>query len=348
MQSLATAGAQHSSVVASGATLSGSLTLHLGSGTAQTITLDLTDDSLSGLATAINNASAGVAATVITDSSGSRLSLVSSQTGAANNVTVDASSLADSGGNSLQFISTQTGSDAAYTLDGIPLSSGSNTVAGALPGVSFQLLGISSSNVTLTIANDTNTISSAFSSFVSAYNTLATGLATQEGKDSSGNAEPLFGDQTLSLIQSQISSAFAFVTHNTGARSNLAQLGLSLGVNGQLSLDTGALSTALTSNFTGVTNFFENAHDFGQNLTTVLNGLGSTGSGALALRTSQNSGEEKTLSDDKTNLETRLTAYQTSLTAELNTANQILQSIPQQLSEQTQVFDAITGYKGGN
>ena len=344
VQRLATTSTQHSSVVPSGATLVGSFRFQVGSGTSRTITLDSGNNTLAGLAKSINQLSAGVNATVITDSSGSRLSLISSKSGAANEITTDASGLSESDGSVPSFTETQSGGDAAYTLDGVALSGSSNTVSTALTGVTFQLLGVSSNNVTLAIANDTSGITSVLSTFVSAYNTLATALAAQEGKNASGSAQPLFGDQTLSLIQSQLSTALAFATSNTGATSNLAQLGIAIGTTGQLTQDTDALSSALSENFDGAATFFQSAGDFGQNLTTVLNGLGSNGQGALALRTAQNSAEESTLADDKTTLELRLSAYQTRLTSQLTTANQILQAIPQQLSETKQIYAAITGY----
>jgi flagellar hook-associated protein 2 len=344
VQTLATTSTQHSSPVPPGATLGGSFTLQVGSGASRTITLDPADGSLAGLAKAINNLDSGVIATVVSDSAGARLSLISETSGAEGDITADGSGLTDADGNALSMIETQAGVDAAYTLDGIPLTSRSNTVSSALNGVTFQLLGPSSSTVTMQIANDTSSISSALSTFVAAYNTLTTALSAQEAKDSSGAAQPLFGDQTLSLIQSQLSTALAFATSNSGKSSNLAQMGIGVGASGQLTLDTSALSTALANNFTGVTNFFQNVGDFGQNLTTMLNGLGNSGQGALALRLAQNTTEEKTLADNKTNLEARLALYQIDLTDELNTANAVLQSIPQQLNEMKQIYAAITGY----
>ncbi|MEG9432930.1 flagellar filament capping protein FliD [Terriglobus sp. ADX1] len=341
---LATTSQQHSNAVASGATLSGSLSIQVGGGTATTITIDSTNNTMSTLAKSINDLDVGVTATVITDSSGSYLSLTSNTSGAAGNMTLDTSNLTDSNDNSISMTATATGADAAYTLDGISLTSSSNTVTSALPGITFQLVGTSSTNVTMEIVNDTGSISTALNNFISAYNTLSSALSGQETKDSSGNAEPLFGDQILSLIQSQLSTALAFSTGNSGKTSNLAQLGITVGTNGQLSLDTSALSSALASNFTGISNFFMNVGDFGQNLTTVLSGLGNSGNGALTLRTAQNTSEESTLADNKTNLETRLATYQTSLTTELNAANEILQAIPQQLNEIKQIYAAITGY----
>ncbi|MGA3082731.1 MAG: flagellar filament capping protein FliD, partial [Terracidiphilus sp.] len=76
------------------ATLSGSITLAVGNGAAQTITLNSTDNTLAGLAGAINASGAGITASVLTDSSGSRLSLVSGTSGAQGNLTINANSIA--------------------------------------------------------------------------------------------------------------------------------------------------------------------------------------------------------------------------------------------------------------
>lgn len=346
VQQLASASQQHTSKIPAGQTLAGELTLQVGSGPAQTIQVDsLTDKSVAGVAAAVNRLDAGVTASVITDSTGSYLAFTSTATGAANNLTIGTAGLSDTAGGSISVVTTQAGVDAQYTLDGIALSSGSNTVAAVLQGVTFQLVAPTTAPVTLQIANNSSGVTSALSSFVSAFNTLTSALSAQEGKDASGNALPLYGDQTVSLIQSQLSRALAFVTTNSGKSSNLAQLGISVGADGKLSLDTSTLSSALDSNFQGVASFFQTQGDFAQNLASVLNGLGTSGQGALALRTSQNSSEEKTLADDKTALEARIAQYQTSLTAELNTANQVLQGIPSQLNEVNQIYSAITGYK---
>lgn len=348
VQQLATASQQHTSRVPTGQTLTGAFTLQVGNGPVHTVALDsLADRSVAGLAAAVNALNVGVNASVITDSTGSYLSLTSAATGSANSLSTDSSGLSDTAGNSISTVATQAGSDAQYTLDGIALSSSSNTVAGALPGVTFQLLAPSTKPVSVDIENDVNGVSAALSTFVSAFNTLTAALGAQEGKDASGNALPLFGDQTLSLIQSQLSRALAFVTSNTGKTSNLSQLGISVGVDGKLTLDATALSSALNSNFVGVTNFFQTQGDFAQNLSSVLNGLGPTGKGALALRTLQNSAEEKALADDKTGLEGRVAQYQTGLTSELNLANQLLQGIPGRLNEVDQIYSAITGYRKG-
>lgn len=354
VQALAQTSRQRSDVVPASTTLSGTLKLTVGSGTEHDIKI-AASSTLAQVASQVNAAAVGVTASLITDSNGSRLVLTSGTSGAAGEITADSSGLTDSSGNSLPLTEVQAGTDAAYTLDGASLTSSSNTVSTALTGVTFQLVaanggrGTTSTPTTLQVAADTSSVSTALSTFVSAYNSLATNLNAQEGKDSSGNAEPLFGNPIVQQLQSSLSSALSFVkgtySTTTGATQpmSLATLGIATGTDGTLTLDSSTLSSVLTSRLSDMTTFFQETKNFGQNFSKTLLNLSNTGNGALALAVSNNTAEERTLADNKTNLETRLSVYQTNLTQELTTANEILQSIPTQLKGITALFDAITG-----
>jgi flagellar hook-associated protein 2 len=326
-------------------TLSGSVTFQVGSGTATTITADSGSNTLSTLAAAINSADAGVTASVISDSSGARLSLVSGTSGAAGQLTVT-SALSDATASTSLGVNTgQTGADASLTVDGIALTSASNTVSTAIPGVTFQLLASDvGSPVQVEITNDNTAIETAFSSLVTAYNAVVQDVTTQEGNDASGNPEPLYGSPTLSLIQSQLSSALTSGAAS-GSVSNISQLGLSFNDDGTLSLDTDALDSELNNNFSDVTGFLQNTSSFGQNFATVLNNIGTQApNGAIFLAQQQNSAQEASLNTDITNENATLAAQKTTLTDELNTANETLQSIPSQLNEVNEMYSAITGY----
>jgi flagellar hook-associated protein 2 len=61
-------------------------------------------------------------------------------------------------------------------------------------------------------------------------------------------------------------------------------------------------------------------------------------------RSKQNSAQEKALNADISNEDTLLAAQSTQLTNELNAANQILQSIPSQLSQVNEIYSSFTGY----
>ncbi len=344
INSLAQTSSEVSSAISNASdTLSGNVTIQ-----GHEFDIDSTDNTLATLSAAINAADIGVKASVITDSSGSRLSLVSGASGAAGQLTVT-SSLSGAAAGDIAFQVGQAGKDASLTVDGVPVTSSSNTVSNAIPGVTFQLLGSSAgSEIQVEITNDNTDIATAMNSFVTAYNAVIKDINTQEGNDSSGNPEPLYGNPTLAMIQSQITGSL-FAGAASGSVGNITQLGISMNNDGTLSLNADAFNSALTSNFSDVVGFLQNSGSFGQTMATTLNNLGTQApNGAVYLAQQQNSAQEKALNTDISNEDAVLAAQKTQLTDELNTANEILQSIPSQLNEVNEMYSAITGYNTGN
>jgi flagellar hook-associated protein 2 len=349
VNNLATTSSEVSGTLANASdTLSGSVTITV-NGKSSEIDVSSSSNTLSSLASAINAADAGVTATVLTDSSGSRLSLASTTSGAAGNITISSALSDTTTGNSIAFTSSQPGKDASIVVDGTTLTSSSNTVTNAIPGVTFQLLASSASStspVQIQITNDNTDVETAITNFVNAYNAVANDLTTQTGKDSSGNSEPLAGTPILSQLQSSLSGAL-FAGSASGSINSLEQLGI--GVNsdgsGTLTIDGDTLDAALNNNYSDVTGFFQNTGSFGQTLSTTLNNLGTQApDGAIFLAQQQNSAQEAALKTDVTNENTLLATQKTQLTDELNAANQILQGIPSQLDEVNSIFDSLTGF----
>ncbi|NYF89107.1 flagellar filament capping protein FliD [Tunturiibacter empetritectus] len=306
-------------------------------------------NTLTGLAAAINSAAIGVTASVITDSSGSRLSLVSGTSGAAGQLATITSTLAD-GGTSITFpgppSSGQQGQDARITVDGVQVTSPSNTVTGAIPGVTFQLLSSASpgTQVQVQVTDNTTDIGTAVSNFVSAYNTVVKDINTEATNSSTGTAPALLGSPILAQLQSQLTGAL-FGGAASGSINNFGQLGISMNNDGTLTLDSSTLTSALSSNLSDVTGFFQSSGSFGQTLSTAVNNLGTQApNGAIYLAQQQNAAQEKALNADITNENSLLSEQKTQLTDELNTANQILQSIPSQLSQVNEIYSAVTGY----
>jgi flagellar hook-associated protein 2 len=262
-------------------TLSGSMTVKLGNGTTETIVIGAAPTSpaantiytgsgkntLANIASALNSANLGLTANVLADSSGSRLSIVSGTSGAAGQLTI-ASSLTDANNvtaanpsGTLNYNDGVDGKDASLTIDGVPLTSASNTVSNLIPGVTFQLLAPSAeeSNNTLesvqvVIANDNSGVESTFNQFVTDYNSLISAINSQEGHDSSGNPEPLFGSPTLSLLQQELLGGLNTANPNgyIDAVSTAADVSLSgsitiqVGKNTAQTVNVGDSSTAAT------------------------------------------------------------------------------------------------------
>jgi flagellar hook-associated protein 2 len=77
----------------------------------------------------------------------------------------------------------------------------------------------------------------------------------------------------------------------------------------------------------------------------MLNNAGTnTATGVLALASSSNSSIESTLNADISKEASLISAQQSSLTTELNTANEIMQQLPTQLEGVNELYSAITGY----
>ena len=373
VQNLAQTSSAASDAVGASDVLTGGITFKVGTGDWQTVNVGdgSTAATLSGLAMAINNdPDAGVTASVLTNADGTqRLSLVSQTGGTAGEITIANSTnnaqspttLADStnpdSNTGLGLATIQDGVDAHFTVDGVSLSSGTNTVANAIPGVTFQLLstgtpsssssGSTPESVEVVIANDTSSIETAVNTFVTDYNTVMTAMDAQEGKDSSGNPEPLYGSSVLAQLQEGLQSAVS-QSFGTGTINSLISLGItaSSSDDGTITLDSGALTDALNNNFSDVVSFFQNSGSFGSAFAETLNNLGnnSGADGAIALALSENSSEETTLNDDVSNQEALIATQKTNLTNELNQANEVLQEIPEQLQEVNEMYSAVTGY----
>jgi flagellar hook-associated protein 2 len=326
-------------------TLSGSLSIQIGSAAAKTIAIDSSNDTLSTLASAINNGSYGVTASVITDANGSRLSLTSSTSGSAGQITLGGALTDATTSTALSFHVGQSGADANLTVDGLPLTSASNTVTGAIPGVTFQLLSSApSESIQIQITNNNTGVETAVQSFVTAYNTVAGDIKTQAGHDTSGNPEPLYGSPTMALIQTQLSQALNGGTAS-GTITSIEQLGITANPDGTLTLDVTKLDSILNSNYSDVTGYLQNTGSWGQSLSTTIDGLGNaTPKDAISLELSQNATVESGLNTDISNENALIATEKSNLTTELNTANQELQAIPEQLSEVNEIYSAVTGY----
>ena len=348
VNSLAQTSSFFSGEVASPAdTLSGSLSIGIGTAN-RTITIGTSNNTLTSLAAAINSGTYGVTASVISDTNGSRLSLVSNTSGTAGQLTIS-SSLSDTTKSSpVAFTQGQAGANASLSVDGLATTSASNTVTNAIPGVTFQLLEASpATSVQVQITNDNSSIETAVQTFATAYNAILSTIKTQEGNDSTGAAEPLYGNPTLSLLQTQLSQAL-FAGSTSGTVSNITQLGLTVAADGTLSVNTDTLDAKLNSSYSDVEGFFQATGSFGESLSATLNNLGTTDTtGAIALSLTQNATEEYGINTDISTKESAIAAEKTSLTAELNTANEELQAIPEQLNEINELYSAFTGYNSG-
>lgn len=252
----------------------GTLTLELGnigtgsfvakSGTSP-VTINFTGSTIEELRAAINDANAGVSASIINGTAGKQLLISSNETGASNTIRVSGTAglagLAfDPIAPSSSFTTKSAAQDAKITLEGSELSSATNTFAEAMTGVSITVKKahdplVLTDSTSLTIGIDTAGMSTKVSDFVKSWNelnTLRKDLTKYDATTKTGAA--LSGDSTVANMVSQLRSVLTSAP--VGASSEyptLARLGISLQSDGSLKLDESAFNTAVSTNLSAVT-----------------------------------------------------------------------------------------------
>ena len=335
-------GGSSGTILATGAT-SGEIDLQVGGSTGTTHAITITPgshDTLTSLASYINKQQWGVNASVVTDANGSRLALVSQSTGTPSTVAIT------SNNTSLSFAAPSGGANAVLSIDGIPYSSASNTITGAIPGVTLNLAGQSSGNlVQLTVGPDTSQATAAINNFVAAYNQVINDINQQYTVNTATNSEgPLGSDSSLRQLQSSLMADVTYATGGSSGYNNLAALDLSMNNDGTLSVDSTQLSSALSSNPSGFVSFFQNATHtgFADKFHTDLTNLTNPTEGVLNLDLTQNKAQQQNLTNSINNFETQLTAEETQLTNEYNQVNASLQAYPLLLQEVTATLGTMS------
>jgi flagellar hook-associated protein 2 len=213
-------------------------------------------DTLATLASRINGSSAGVAAVVVTNGNTQQLILRGTNTGTNSGFQVTTSA----GLEQFQYYSATSSivqptkglleaptlaTDATLTVEGIPVTSHSNTVVDAVPGVTLNLL-TANSTANVTVVTDKDAIKTKIQAFQDAYNKLNADLKAQTKYDAATKTGgPLLGDGTTVGIQSMLR---ALVGSNGPAASTitrLSNLGLEIQADGSLSTNSTKLDAAM-------------------------------------------------------------------------------------------------------
>ena len=303
---------------------SGTLTIQLGTnnnGTftangdtaAQTITIDSSNNTLTGIRNAINAANAGVTASVINDGGTYRLVIGSNSTGTTNSLKI---SVADTDGNNtnasgLSVLSydpaatagtgknmqqTVAASDATLTVDGIDITSASNTLKNAIDGVTLNLTKTNvGSPTTLAITRNSSGIRTAVENFVKAYNNTTTTLKNLSSYDATTQkAGQLLGDATLGSVQRQLRSILNTPLSSAGGGlSSLSDIGVSFLKTGMLSINFTTLESAVTDPTKDISTIFASVGKPTDSQVSFNTATSNTKSGSYAINVTQAATQSK-------------------------------------------------------
>lgn len=320
--------------------------------TPKTIEIDQASSSLEDIRDAINNANAGVRASLVyVGAEGYKLTLTSSNPGAksaikltamdANDVVLnDNTGLAKlsfdptvdkvanpNGAN--QFDINVAAQDAHLKIDGLDVYRSTNSVSDAITGVTLNLA--NTGTTTLTVSKDSSSAKSALDSFVKAYNEINTQLRGMTAYDAANKkAAILTGDSGARGLQNAMREMIAYSRSSAGGPSSLSDLGIALQRDGSLSFNTTKFEEAMSSSSTAVkdlmTTTTTSAPGLAVRMTTALDGILSN-SGLLASRTEGLTRSIADIGDRREVLNRRLTQIESRYRAQFTALDTLVSSM---------------------
>jgi flagellar hook-associated protein 2 len=303
------------------------------------------ETSLAAIRDKINAANAGVSASIITDANGSRLSLRSTTTGAANGFRITASETADDGnpatGLSALNFDGSTGAansqmglnqyalNAKATVNGIAVESATNKLSNISDGLSLTLLKKTDTPIDVSVAVDTGSMQKAITDFVSAYSQLQSYISLQTKYDAStavaaGTARkdgPLEGDPSIVGFQNQLRGIVNTTSTTSSMFARLSDIGIAVQADGTLSVAKPTKLTAALAHPDELAKLFTTYGTTNENTGIAVRFAAiadkATGvDGALFSRTAGLKGELSRNQKQQDDMQTHLDATQERLTAQ--------------------------------
>ena len=322
---------------------------------------------------AINSAqsSNGISANIVTDSSGaSRLVISSSKTGSGSDLTVSGiAGLAIDGTQPMGINPSASASgavngvatDASLTIDGLAVTSKSNTVTGAVSGLTLNLASVSTGTppaaATVTVATNTTGLQTSIQSFGDSYNTLMNTInsLSKATADANGKLTVQAAFTGDSMPRSLISDIRGVLTAPGagGPLAVLSQIGVMTDRNtGNLAFDTAAFSkTMSTGGMSGQVQQLFSGTDATNGLLArmgkAITPYVQTG-GLLDQRNSNLQTVSKNLTEQQAALDLRVTNMTATLTAKYNAMDLLVGQMKATASSITGFFATLNAQKSNN
>lgn len=231
---------------------------------AATIDIPASANTLEGIRGAVNDADAGVSASIVNDGVGERLIFNATDTGAANAFVIevadadgndtDASGLSQLAFNTAATHSQQTrsGQDAELVVNGLAVSRPGNEITDLVAGLTLSLTSTTTSAAQIAVTEDADAVKQKIQDFVGAFNQLQQQISQLSGYDADKKQGGILqGNASVRGIEARLhrlTTATIPVLDGRAIRS-LADLGITTARDGTLAIDDAKLSDALDQHF---------------------------------------------------------------------------------------------------
>lgn len=329
-----------------------------GSASAVNVTVGATD-SLTKIAASINDASAGVTATVLRDATGERLLVRSKTTGEASGFRIQVaedggapglSKLAfdpqNAAGVGMAANTIQYAQNTKAKINGIDISSANTTFADAVPGLSIAVSQVTTTDAEVTVASDTASMKKNIMEFVNAYNAVNELLSTSTKYDDETKTAGIFqGDSSAVGLQNALRQQVMATTAGEGVFKRLSDIGIDMQRGGKLAITGSKLDIALKTPDALKAMFATNvatgsdSNGLGVKLKAYtssllsFDGVMNGKADALSSAVKRNAAEQEKVNDRAAVVEKRLRAQYTALDTKMGSLSALNSYISQQVSQ---------------
>lgn len=350
----------------------GTLTLSVGD-KATTLTIDSRNDTLQGLASAINESDAGVSASVIDTGRGFQLVLSADNTGTANAVSISVSDDADGTNADHQGLSrfafndgmatgagldeTISATDAVITINGVEVTRSTNRFDDVIDGLTFEVSDTGSS--TIRIEQDFGAVADRVQGFVDKFNDLQSTIDSLAGfNGEAGVGGLLTGDSTVRGLQNQLRRVLTGVVpglENAGVRS-LADVGITTRFEtGGLAFDRATFEKQLQANPDEVTALFAeqgggavpSVAGIAERTVDLVSRIVGAG-GAIESRTGSLNRDLEQIQQNQARLDARIAAYRERLVRQFSAADALISQLNSTQDFVSQQLAALAPQSTGN
>jgi flagellar hook-associated protein 2 len=180
----------------------------------------------------------------------------------------------------------QPAQDAIIRMDGVDTTHSSNTVTDLIAGVTLNVVSAKvGTTVSLGVTRPTDAITQAVNDYVSAYNSLKSEIDTATAIGSGGTGQgPLYGNSAIREMQRQLQkiTSTALSSFPSGPKT-LAEIGVSTGLDGTLTVNSTKLASALSTYPDAVEAMFNPSQRSDSPLIKITSAMGSAKPGTYAL-----------------------------------------------------------------
>jgi len=333
--------------------------------TAIDVVIEATDD-LSAIARKINDAAAGVTATVINDANGQRLAIRSVETGRESGFRVTAGNLgssstldtltynpegveADSEGNPVFGTGyaamglTESARNTQATINGVAVESTDNRFDGVVEGVKLTVSQVTTGPVNISVTQDKASIRTNVKNLVESYNALSNALKEMTKYDpATKTAGSLQGDGTAVGLQAALRRMMSGLGPPESSFKRFSDIGVEFQADGTLKVNDTKLNQAL-DNLDELKTFFTAAGADGANGMAVrlknftqgmldAGGTLNTKNQSLQSAIDRNNKEQDRVTDRTERMEARLLAQYSRLDAQLGKLTALNDYVAQQVT----------------